>query len=110
MVVIRLVLATLLVPFLARATRQVLTWIVILVFFAVALNPAVSRITRVTFRWCWLALLVFLVAFTLIAGLVTLFVVPLARQGSQLIDALPKIVEDARAGHGPVGKLIERST
>jgi predicted PurR-regulated permease PerM len=109
MVVIGLVLATLLVLFLARETRQVLTWIVISMFFAVALNPAVSRIIRVTFRWRWLAtLLVFLVAFTLIAGLVTLFVVPLARQGTQLIDALPRIVEDARAGHGPVGKLIER--
>jgi predicted PurR-regulated permease PerM len=109
MVVIGLVVATLLVLFLARETRQVLTWIVISMFFAVALNPAVSWMTRMAFRWRWLAtLLVFLVAFALIASLVTVFALPLAREGSQLIDDLPKIIEDVRAGRGPVGDLIER--
>ncbi len=110
MVVIGLVLATLLLLFLAYETRQVLTWVLISVFFAVALHPAVNWVTRrVAFRRRWLAtLLVFLVAFLLIVGLVTLFVVPLVRQGAQVIDEFPKIVEDARAGRGPIGNLIER--
>lgn len=110
MVVIGLVVATLLVLSLIRATHQVLTWILIAAFFAVALHPAVTWLERrAAFGKRWLAtLLVFLVASVLIAGLVTLFVVPLVREGSQVIADFPKIVEDARSGRGPVGGLIER--
>jgi predicted PurR-regulated permease PerM len=110
MVVIGLVVATLLLYFLVRATSQVLTWIVVAVFFAVALNPAVTWLQRrAAFGKRWLAtLLVFLVALVLIGGLVTLFVIPLVREGSQVVADFPKIVEDARSGRGPVGGLIER--
>jgi predicted PurR-regulated permease PerM len=110
LLVIGLVLVALLLLFLIRATSQVLTWIVIAVFFAVALTPAVNWVQRrAAFGRRWLAtLLVFLVAFLVIAGLVTLFVVPLIREGSQVIADFPKIVEDARSGRGPVGGLIER--
>jgi predicted PurR-regulated permease PerM len=110
MIVIGLVLATLLILFLMRATSQVLTWIVVAVFFAVALNPAVTWLQRrAAFGKRWLAtLLVFLVALVLIGGLVTLFVIPLVREGSQVVADFPKIVEDARSGRGPVGGLIER--
>jgi predicted PurR-regulated permease PerM len=109
-VIIGLVLATLLVLLLIRATSQVLTWMVIAVFFAVALHPAVNWVQRrAAFGRRWLAtLLVFLVAFLLIGGLITLFVVPLIREGSQVVADFPKIVEDARSGRGPVGGLIER--
>ncbi|MGK5683717.1 AI-2E family transporter [Actinoplanes sp. URMC 104] len=110
MVVIGLVLATLLVLFLVRATSQVLTWILVAVFFAVALNPAVTWVQRrAAFGRRWLAtLLVFLVALVLIGALVTLFIVPLVREGTQVVADFPKIVEDARTGRGPVGGLIER--
>jgi predicted PurR-regulated permease PerM len=110
LVVLGLVLATLLLLLLVRATRQVLTWIMIAVFFAVALHPAVNWVQRrVAFGRRWLAtLLVFLVAFAFVAGLVTLFVVPLVREGTQVVADFPKIVEDARSGRGPVGGLIER--
>jgi predicted PurR-regulated permease PerM len=110
MVVIGLVLATLLVILLVRATSQVLTWIGVAVFFAVALNPAVTWLQRrAAFGKRWLAtLLVFLVAVVLVGGLVTLFVIPLVREGSQVVADFPKIVEDARSGRGPVGGLIER--
>jgi predicted PurR-regulated permease PerM len=110
LVVIGLVLATLLIVLLIRATSQVLTWIVIALFFAVALNPAVTWAQRrAAFGKRWLAtLLVFLVALVLIGGLVTLFIVPLVREGSQVVADFPKIVEDARSGRGPVGGLIER--
>jgi predicted PurR-regulated permease PerM len=110
LVVLGLVLVTLLILFLLRATTQVLTWIVIAAFFAVALHPAVNWVQRrVAFGRRWLAtLLVFLVAFSIIAALVTLFVVPLIREGTQVVADFPKIVEDARSGRGPVGGLIER--
>ncbi|MEV4349102.1 AI-2E family transporter [Actinoplanes sp. NPDC049596] len=110
LVVIGLVLATLLVLLLIRATSQVLTWILIAVFFAVALHPAVNWVERrAAFGKRWLAtLLVFLLALILIGGLVTLFLVPLIKEGLQVAQDFPKIIEDARSGRGPVGGLIER--
>jgi predicted PurR-regulated permease PerM len=110
MVVIGLVLATLLLLLLAYETRQVLTWIVISVFFAVALHPAVSWLNR-KIGWMrrWLAtLIVYLVAFAFIGGLIAVFVVPLVREGTQLANDLPQIIADVRAGRGPVGGLAER--
>ncbi|GIF18809.1 AI-2E family transporter [Paractinoplanes tereljensis] len=110
MIVIGLVGATLLLYYLVRATSQVMIWIVIAGFFAVALNPAVTWVQRrAAFGKRWLAtLLVFVVALVLLGGLVTLFVVPLVHEGTQVAANLPKIVDDARAGRGPVGGLIDR--
>jgi predicted PurR-regulated permease PerM len=110
LVVIGLVLATFLVLELAYVTRQVLTWIVIAVFFAVALHPAVTWLERHV-RWIqrWLAtLLVFLVALILIAGLVAVFVIPLIREATQLADQGPKILQDIQNGRGPLGQLAVR--
>jgi predicted PurR-regulated permease PerM len=110
LVVIGLVLATLLVLELVVQTRQVLTWIVIAAFFAVALHPAVSWMVRKV-GWIkrWLAtLIVYLLAVLFIAGLVAVFVVPLAREGADFADKLPQLVGDIRAGRGPVGNLAER--
>jgi predicted PurR-regulated permease PerM len=110
LIVIGLVLATLATLFLAYETRRVLTWIVISVFFAVALHPAVTWVTRrVAFGRRWFGtLLVFVVVFALLGGLITLFVVPLVNEGSQVARNFPQILEDARNGRGPVGGLIER--
>ena len=110
LVVIGLVIATLLVLTLAYETRRVLTWMVVAVFFAVALHPVVSWLERRA-RWIkrWLAtLVVYLVAVIFIAGLVTLFVIPLVREATQLADDLPRLIDDIRAGRGPVGGLAER--
>jgi predicted PurR-regulated permease PerM len=110
LVVIGLLLATMLLLALAYETRQVLTWIVIAVFFAVALHPAVSWLERKAL-WCkrWLAtLIVFVVAFALLGGLIAVFVAPLVREGTQLADNMPQLIADIRAGRGPVGGLAER--
>jgi hypothetical protein len=45
----------------------------------------------------------------LIAGVIAVFVVPLAREGTALAGRLPGLVEDARAGRGPVGHLLDRT-
>ena len=110
LVVIGLVLATMLLLELISQTRQVLTWIVIAVFFAVALHPAVTWLERhVSWIKRWLAtLIVYLVAFVLIAGLITVFVVPLVKEGTQLADNVPGLISDIRAGRGPIGNLAER--
>ncbi len=110
LVVIGLVLATLLLLGLAYETRQVLTWIVIAAFFAVALHPAVSWLERKALgRRRWLAtLIVYIVAFLLVGGLIAVFVVPLVKEGTQLADQMPQLVNDIRTGRGPIGSLAER--
>ena len=108
--VLGVVLVAAVLLLLVYATRRVLTWILIAAFFAVALDPAASWLER-RLSWCrrWLAtLLVFVVVFAALAGLVALFVVPLAREGAQLSQQLPQLVEDVKAGRGPVGQLAAR--
>ena len=110
MVVIGLVLATLLVLALAWQTRQVLTWIVIAGFFAVALHPAVTWVeNRAGWLKRWLAtLIVYLLAVAFIGGLITVFVIPLVREGTQLANNTPQLIADIKAGRGPIGGIAER--
>jgi predicted PurR-regulated permease PerM len=105
-----IVLATALLLLLIRATRQVLTWMVIAAFFAVALYPAVNWL-EARARWIRRSiatLVVFLLVVFAIAGIVTAFAVPLAREATQLADQAPTLIDDAREGRGPVGGLLER--
>jgi predicted PurR-regulated permease PerM len=84
---------------------------VIAMFFAVALSPAVSALED-RISWCrrsMATLVVFVVVLLAIAGLITIFVVPLVRETGQLADKLPQIIGDARAGRGPVGGVLERT-
>jgi predicted PurR-regulated permease PerM len=109
--VIGLVLATVLLLLLIRQTQRVLVWIVIAAFFAVALYPVVNWIQR-RLPWCrrsLATLAVFLVVLLILAGLIAVFVVPLAREGTTLARQLPGVLEDARAGRGPIGDLLERT-
>jgi predicted PurR-regulated permease PerM len=108
---IGLVLATALALYVVVETRQVLTWIVVGGFFAVALGPVVGFVQRRLLggkRRALATLLVFLVAFVLLAAVVTAFAVPLAQEATKLAGTLPDQVADARAGRGPVGDLLER--
>jgi predicted PurR-regulated permease PerM len=108
--VIGLVLLTALALLIVYESRRVLVWILIAGFFAVALNPAVNWTQRRA-AWCkrWLAtLMVFLLVLILLAGIVTLFVVPLATEATKLAGQVPDIVRDVNAGRGPIGELVTR--
>jgi hypothetical protein len=88
---------------LIREVQRVLVWIVIAGSFAVALYPVVNWIERHV-PWCrrsLVTLVVCLLLVALIGGLITLFVVPLAREGTALSHQLPAFIGDARAGRGP---------
>src|SRR3954452_3784291 len=109
--VIGLGLATALLIYLILQTRQVLTWIVVGAFFAVALSPLVGWVQRRLLggrRRALATFLVFLVVFLVIAGLITAFVVPLVNEGTKLASTLPGDIADARAGRGPIGDLLQR--
>jgi predicted PurR-regulated permease PerM len=110
LIVIGLVVAAALALLLVYETRRVLVWMVIAAFFATALYPAVNWVQR-RLPWCkrWLAtLLVFLLVLVALGGLVTLFAVPLVKEGAQLVEDMPRIAADVRAGRGPIGDLVER--
>jgi predicted PurR-regulated permease PerM len=108
---IALVLVTVAVLWVLVEVRQILTWIVVAAFFAVALAPAVGFVERrVTHgRRALATLLVFLVVLLVLSGLVAAFAVPLAKEGSSLAGQLPQLIQDARNGRGPVGQLLERT-
>ena len=109
---IGLVLATALPIYIVLQIRQVLTWIVVGAFFAVALYPVVGWVQRRVLggrRRALATFLVFLVVFLVLGGLIAAFAVPLVKEGTKLAGQLPDLIDDARAGRGPVGDLLERT-
>jgi len=108
---IGLVLATAAALLLLYQVQHVLVWIVVALFFTVALYPVTGWVERkVTHGRRTLAtILVFLVLVLVLAGLVTAFAVPLATEGASFATQLPQLITDARAGQGPVGRLLERT-
>jgi predicted PurR-regulated permease PerM len=108
-VTIGMVLLTSAILLLGWEVRRVLTWIVVAALLSVVLGPAVDLAEhRMRLRRVLATLLVFFLFLIALAGIVTVFVRPLATEGPQFIDRLPGYVEDARAGRGPVGGLVQR--
>ena len=108
---IGLVLATVALLWVLVEVRQILTWIVVAAFFAVALAPVAGFVERrVTHgRRALATLLVFLLVLLVLGGLIAAFAVPLAKEGSSLAGQLPQLLQDARSGRGPVGQFLDRT-
>jgi predicted PurR-regulated permease PerM len=103
------VLLTLLALWLLIHVQQVLIWLVVASFFAVVLNPAVAFLTqRARMGRAVATVLVIILGLVVLGGLLTAFVSPLITEGQQLAEDLPAYVEEARAGRGPFGGLIDR--
>src|SRR4051794_20761042 len=102
---IGLVLATVVAVLFIMRVEQVLVWMVIALFFTVALYPLVNWVQR-RMTWCrrsLATLVVFLVVFLLLGGLLAVFAVPLAPQSTPLAGELPRVLTRPPAGRGPVG-------
>jgi predicted PurR-regulated permease PerM len=108
---IAMVLVTVLLLLVIREVSRVLTWIVVAIFFSVALYPLVGWVDRhVTGgRRALSTLLVFLAIVVALGGLITAFAVPLAREGTAFATQLPSIITDAKAGRGAVGGFLDRT-
>jgi predicted PurR-regulated permease PerM len=108
---IGLVLLTALALLLVYEVQRILVWIVVAVFFTIALYPLTNWVERhlTRFHRTLAVLAVFLVVLLVVAGLITLFAVPLAREGTDFAQQLPTLVDDAREGRGPVGRLLDRT-
>lgn len=91
--------------------RRVLVWVVVALFFAVALYPVANFLERRYPRAprSVATLVVFLAVLLVLAGLGAVFAVPLAREANDLAGQLPQLIADARAGRGPVGGLLQRT-
>ena len=108
---IGLVLATAVALLLLYKIQHVLVWLVVALFFTVALYPVTAWVERKIARGhrTVATILVFLVLVLVLAGLVTAFAVPLATQGASFATQLPQLITDARSGRGTVGRLLERT-
>jgi predicted PurR-regulated permease PerM len=109
---IGLLLATALLLYIVLHSLQVITWMIVAAFFAVALYPVVNWVQNHWLghrRRALATLIVFLVVLLVLAAIGTVFAVPLAREGSQFAGQLPNLIDEARAGRGPVGNLLERT-
>ena len=86
---------------------RVITWILIAIFLAAALNPAVERFQRRGLGRGLASGVVFVLALAAIALFGLLLIPPLVEQVRKFIDAVPDIVNDITAGRGPLGFLEE---
>jgi predicted PurR-regulated permease PerM len=108
-VTIGMVLATAAILLLGWEVRRILTWIVVAALLSILLGPVTDLVQRrLHLRRSLATLVVFLGGLLLLAGIVTVFVRPIAKEGPELVDRAPAYVAQAQAGKGPVGSLIKR--
>jgi predicted PurR-regulated permease PerM len=86
---------------------HVLTWILIAVLLAAALNPAVEVLERRGMTRLWGASVVFVAALAAVTGIGFLVIPPVVTQVADFIDAVPDFIDDITAGRGPLGFLQE---
>jgi predicted PurR-regulated permease PerM len=85
-------------------SRRVLTWALLSLFLALALNPAVTALERRGVKSRAVATgLVFAIALLFVVALGALVVPTLVSQTSDFVDALPGYANDLRHGNGPLG-------
>mgnify|MGYP000259328610 CR=1 FL=1 len=104
--VIGIVLATVLLIYFLREVWGVLLWILIALFLATALNPAVELLLRRGIRRRGTAVgIVFVTAVLVIAGIGATFVPTLVNEINDFVEAVPDYIDDLTKGRGPLGFL-----
>jgi predicted PurR-regulated permease PerM len=87
-------------------SRQVISWMLVALFLALALNPAVEWLTAKWVRRRGLAVaFVYLAALAATAGIAAAFLPTLADQVHHFADAVPGYVKDLTHGRGRLGFL-----
>jgi predicted PurR-regulated permease PerM len=109
LVTIGLVLLTLALIVVLQRLTHVITLLAVAVFFAVALSPPVNFLERkARLRRGIAATLVFLLGVVILSALIYAFVAPIVDQTQKFVDDFPTYVEDAEAGRGTIGRLVQR--
>jgi predicted PurR-regulated permease PerM len=86
-------------------TRSVVIWVLIALFLAMALNPAVEFLVRRGFRRGAAVGIVFVGAILVIVGIAATFVPTLVKEVNDLADAVPGYIDDLTRGRGKLGFL-----
>ena len=84
---------------------HVITWILIALFLALALNPAVEFFERHGLGRAWASAVVFFLALGAFAALGALVIPPLIDQIETFITDVPDLIDDLIAGRGSLGFL-----
>jgi len=105
LVVLGILLATIGLLAFVYLAWHVITWILIAVFLALALNPAVEFFERKGLRRGYSTALVVILALGAIVGLGFLLIPPLIDQVVSFVDYVPQVVDDLTRGRGPFGFL-----
>jgi predicted PurR-regulated permease PerM len=104
--VLGIVLAVVALLQLLWIARQVLTWILIALFLAVALNPLVEFIRRRGVPRRGMAIgVTYLLVFAVLAALGATFIPTLVDEVNEFVEAVPGYVEDLTEGRGRLGFL-----
>ena len=107
--VILVVIAVLAVLEVLQIAKQVITWILISLFLALALNPAVEFFQRrVTKRRLPAIAITYVISALAIVGLAATFVPTLINNVNDFAQAVPGYIEDLTAGRGWLGELADR--
>ena len=104
--VIALVIAAWALLSILAITREVISWVLVSIFLALALNPAVEWFMRHGFkRRSAAAAVTYVLAIGAIVGLGFLFIPTLVHQVNDFVQALPGYVDDLTKGRGRLGFL-----
>jgi predicted PurR-regulated permease PerM len=103
--VLGLILAVALVVEVVLISKQVLTWILIAVFFTLALNPLVDWFQKRVNRRGYAVGLVYVIVFVAIALVAYVFIPPLVDQVNHLVNKIPDYIHDLTKGRGKLGFL-----
>jgi predicted PurR-regulated permease PerM len=86
--------------------RHAITWVLISLFLALALNPAVEALQRRGLKRRGAAVAtIYLLALAIVVGLTALLAPTVVDQITQLADAAPGYITDFTHGRGPLGSL-----
>ena len=109
LLVIALVVAAIVLLELLLIARQVVTWFLIALFFALALSPAVDWMQRRGVRRRGLAIgVTYLGVFGAFTGIGFLFIPTLVDQVNEFAKAVPDYIDDLTEGRGKLGFLQEK--
>ncbi len=109
LMVLGLTFGFLLLLYVTWIARQVLTWTLVALFLALALNPAVEFFQRRGLKRRGIsAAVTFLLAIGAIVALFSLFVPTLVNEARGFAEALPGYINDVTAGRGPLGRVAEK--
>ena len=88
---------------------RIVTYLLIALFGAVVLTPAVDFLQyRAKLRRGLATFMVFFAGLAMLAALVYAFVKPLVDQGQAFSDSIPTMLDDAEKGKGPVGRIVKK--